>query len=49
MQLNAYYLPYIKLPKTPDHYVFTLKTATAMFAETLGNFQCGSASKAEVV
>jgi hypothetical protein len=25
--------------KTPIHYIFTLKMATAMFAETLDNFQ----------
>jgi hypothetical protein len=27
------------LPKTPSHYLLTLKVATAMFAETLDNFQ----------
>jgi hypothetical protein len=32
-------LPYIRLPKTPDHYIFTLKMATVMFAGTLDNFQ----------
>jgi hypothetical protein len=31
-------LPYVRLPKTPNLYIFTLKMATAMFAETLGNF-----------
>jgi hypothetical protein len=31
-------LPYIKLPKMPNHCIFTLKLATAMFAE-MDNFQ----------
>jgi hypothetical protein len=36
---STYYLPHIRLPKRPNHYTFTLKMATAMFAETLDNFQ----------
>jgi hypothetical protein len=28
-----------RLPKTPNHYTFTLNMATAMFAETLDNSQ----------
>jgi hypothetical protein len=39
IQLATYFLPYIKLPKTPIHYTFTLKMVTVMFAETLVNFQ----------
>jgi hypothetical protein len=39
IQLLAYCLPYIRLPKTPNHYRFTLKMATAMSAETMDNFQ----------
>jgi hypothetical protein len=35
IQLTTYCLPYIRLPKSPNHYTFTLKTATAMFAEML--------------
>jgi hypothetical protein len=33
------YLPYIRLPKTPSHYIFTLKMETVIFSEKLGNFQ----------
>jgi hypothetical protein len=32
-------LPYIRLPKIPEEHTFTLKTATAMFAEMSNNFQ----------
>jgi hypothetical protein len=32
-------LPYIRLPKTPNLYIFTLKMANAIFAETFDNFQ----------
>jgi hypothetical protein len=28
---------YIRLPKTPSHYIFALKIATVVFAETLDN------------
>jgi hypothetical protein len=40
-----------QLPKTPNHYIFTLKMATAVFAETLDNFdiQRGLSPKSEVV
>jgi hypothetical protein len=31
-------LPYIRLPKTPSQYVFTLKLASAMSAEMFDNF-----------
>jgi hypothetical protein len=34
IQLATYCLPYIKLPKTPNQYILTLKMVTAMFAET---------------
>jgi hypothetical protein len=37
--LATYCLPYIGLPKSPNHYTFTLKMATAMLAETLDNTQ----------
>jgi hypothetical protein len=37
--LTTYCLPYMKLSKMPNKYIFTLKMATAMFAETLSNFQ----------
>jgi hypothetical protein len=36
------WLPYIRLPITPNHYIFTLKMAIAKFAETLDNFQHSS-------
>jgi hypothetical protein len=39
IQLATHYLPHIKLPKTPNHYTFTLKMVTAMFGETLDNSQ----------
>lgn len=40
IQLSCYYPPNTRLPKTPKHYyIFTLKTATAMCAETSFNFQ----------
>jgi hypothetical protein len=39
IQLATYCLPYIRLPKMPNHYILTLKMATAIFAETLDNFQ----------
>jgi hypothetical protein len=35
IQLVTYCLLYIRLPKTPSRYTFTLKMVTAMFAETL--------------
>jgi hypothetical protein len=35
----SYSLPHVRLLNTPNHYTFTLKMATAMFAETLDNFQ----------
>jgi hypothetical protein len=35
IQPTTYCLPYIRHPKMPNHYTFTLKMATAMFAETL--------------
>jgi hypothetical protein len=39
IQFSINYLPYIRLPERPNHYIFTLKMATAMFAEMLDNFQ----------
>jgi hypothetical protein len=39
IQRATYFLPSLWLLKTPNHYVFTLKMAVAMFAETLDNFQ----------
>jgi hypothetical protein len=39
IHLATYCLPYMKLPKTPNHDIFTLKMATAMFVETLDNSQ----------
>jgi hypothetical protein len=43
-------LPYIRLPQTPNHYIFTLKIITAVFDETLYNFNIrrGSTPKAEL-
>jgi hypothetical protein len=29
----------MRLPETPNHYTFTQQMATAVFAETLGNFK----------
>jgi hypothetical protein len=37
--LATYCLPHTKFPKMPNQHIFTLKMATAMFAEILGNFQ----------
>jgi hypothetical protein len=37
--LIAYFLPYIRLSKVSNQYMFTLKMATAIFAEMLDNFQ----------
>jgi hypothetical protein len=39
IQLATYCLPYIRFPKTPNHYTFTLKVATEMFAKTLDRSQ----------
>jgi hypothetical protein len=39
IQLSTYCLPYIRLPKTPNHNMFTLKMATSMSAETLEIFR----------
>jgi L-2-hydroxyglutarate oxidase LhgO len=39
IQLATYCLPYIRLPKMSNHYTFTLKMATLMFAETFDNSQ----------
>jgi hypothetical protein len=39
LSYSTYCLLYIRLPKTPNHYIFTLKMATEMFVETVGNFQ----------
>jgi hypothetical protein len=39
IQLATCSLPYLRLPKTPKHYMFTLKMVTAILAETLDNFQ----------
>jgi hypothetical protein len=39
IQLATYCLPYIRLPKMPSYYMFTLKMATAMFAKMLINSQ----------
>jgi hypothetical protein len=39
IQLSTYCLPYIRLPKSLNHYSFTLKMVTVMFVETLDNFQ----------
>jgi hypothetical protein len=39
VQLSTFFLPYIRLPKTSRHYIFTLNMATAKYAETLDNFQ----------
>jgi hypothetical protein len=36
IELSAHCQSYIE---TPNHYILTLKMATAMFAETLDNFQ----------
>jgi hypothetical protein len=35
----TYCLPYIRLPKSPNHGIFTLKMATAVFSETLDDTQ----------
>lgn len=35
IQLSTYCLPYIRFPKTSDHYMFTLRMATEMLFETL--------------
>jgi hypothetical protein len=37
--LTAFCLPYVRLPKMPNQYIFNLKLATAMFSETLDNIQ----------
>jgi hypothetical protein len=37
--ITTYFLPYIRLPKMPSHYVLTLKMGTAVFAEILDNSQ----------
>jgi hypothetical protein len=39
IQLTTYCLPYIRLPGMRNHYTFTLKMATARFAETSDNSQ----------
>jgi hypothetical protein len=39
IQFATYCLLYFNLPKTLNHYILTLKMATAMFAETLDSFQ----------
>jgi hypothetical protein len=39
IQLYTYCLPYISLPEVPNHYIFILKMAIAIFAETLDNFR----------
>jgi hypothetical protein len=39
VQLATYCLLYIRLPKSPIHYTFTLKMANAVFAKTLDNSQ----------
>jgi hypothetical protein len=38
-QHATYCLPYIRLPKMPNHYSFTMKMATAVFAKMLDNSQ----------
>jgi hypothetical protein len=38
IQLATYCLPHIRLLKTLNHYIFTLRMATAMSAETTDNF-----------
>jgi hypothetical protein len=38
-QFATFYLLYLKLPRTPNHYAFTLKLATTMFSETSENTQ----------
>jgi hypothetical protein len=52
IKLATYCLPYIRLTKTPNHYIFTLKMATAMFTQNDGyflNIRRGSSPKAEDV
>jgi hypothetical protein len=39
IKLTGYCLPYIRLPKTTNQYMYTLKMATSVFAETSDNFQ----------
>jgi hypothetical protein len=39
IQFTTYCLPYIRLPKIPNHYIFTLTMSTAVFAESLDKFQ----------
>jgi hypothetical protein len=40
IELSTYCLPYLrKSAKTSSHYIFTLKMATAVFAEMIDNFQ----------
>lgn len=38
IQLATHSLPYTRLRKMPNHYIFTLKMATIMFGETSDNF-----------
>jgi hypothetical protein len=38
MHLVTYCLPYIRLQRTSNHYIFTLKIATSVFAEALDYF-----------
>jgi hypothetical protein len=38
IQLSTYCLAYVRLPKSPNYYIFTLNMASAMFAATLDNF-----------
>jgi hypothetical protein len=51
IQLSTHCLPYIRLPKAPDHYIFTLQMATAVFAKTwiILIIRRGSSPKVEVV
>jgi hypothetical protein len=37
--LTVYCLTYMRLPKMHSQHIFTLKMATAMFAETVDNFK----------
>jgi hypothetical protein len=49
IQLATHCLPYTKLPKPTNLYIFTLKMATAVLAEMLDNIQHGLSPKAKVV
>jgi hypothetical protein len=50
IHLSAYSPPCIRMSEKSNHYIFALKVATVMFAETLDNFSIrrGSSPEAEV-